>query len=78
MLIPEKYTDYNTSIISISAQVIKVLKDNGPMMYNAVLSSVKNSLGEKSKYEFQNALSFLYLLGKLEYSCENDILELKK
>lgn len=78
MIIPEKYTDFNTSIISVAAYIIKTIKDNGPMTYNAVLKSVQVPLGENSKVEFKNALSFLYLLGKIEYYSENDILELRK
>lgn len=78
MLKPDKYLDFNVCIINISASIIEVLLKNGISYYIEVLNHVKRKHGDNSKYEFQNALNFLYLLGKVEYSSHNDTLELIK
>lgn len=77
MLEPNKYTDYKNSIMNVAATIIKVLDMQGASRYNVVMKQVQNLIGEESKYEFQNSLNFLYLLGKVEYvECE-DLLEMK-
>lgn len=76
MLQPNKYMSVELNIINISAEIIRILLSNGAMKYNSVLNLVIRKLGESSKYEFQNALSFLYLLNKIYYDNENDLLEL--
>lgn len=76
MIVPNKYTDFNMSIINIAAEIIKIMKENGPLKYDVALKMVQNSAGEESKYVFQSALNFLFLLGKIKYSCKEDILEL--
>ncbi len=78
MILPEKYTNCATSIIGVAAQIIRVLDNKGPMTYEAVLSSIKKYSGENCKYEYQNALNFLFLLGKLNYYSDCDMLELIK
>lgn len=37
MITPNKYTDYNMSIVNVAAIVIKVLDENGAMRYNDTL-----------------------------------------
>lgn len=76
MLKPDKYLDFNVCVINISATIIHILLKNGISYYIEVLNQVKNIHGINSKYEFQNSLNFLYLLGKLNYYPQNDTLEL--
>lgn len=78
MIVPDKYMDYKVSIVNIAASIIDILLHNGACYYVEVLNQIKESHGEDSKYEFLNALNFLYLLGKVDYFYENDILELIK
>lgn len=78
MLTPDKYTNFKVSIINIAASILSILIENKVCTYNEVLTSIKNRHGEDSKYEFQNALNFLYLLGKIEYFPKTDALELIK
>lgn len=77
MIKPNKYLDFETGVIRISSVIIKVLMENNSMKYNEVLKNVQSLAGESAKYEFHNALGFLYLLGKVEYYNKNDVLELK-
>lgn len=76
MLEPNKYTDYKNSIINVAATIIKVLEMQGASRYNVVMKQVQNLIGEDSKFEFQNSLNFLYLLGKVEYVEVEDLLEI--
>lgn len=76
MLKPNKYTNYKINIFNIAAIIIHILSENGAMKYSHVMKIVQKNIGEDSKYEFQNALNFLFLLGKINYICEQDLLEL--
>lgn len=68
--------DYKVCIVNIAASIIMILKENRVCSYLEILNQVKKIHGEESKYEYQNALNFLFLLGKIEYFLENDALEL--
>lgn len=76
MLMANKYMNYEISVINISASIINILLQNGTCKYEEVLDGIKRKHGEDSRYEFRNALNFLYLLGKIEYYFEDDVLEL--
>lgn len=76
MIKPDKYLDFNVCVINLSATIINILLKNGISYYVEVLNQVKVIHGTNSKYEFQNALNFLYLIGKLNYYPQNDTLEL--
>lgn len=78
MLAPDKYTDFKVNIINIASSILSILIQNKACTYNEVLTTIKHKHGENSKYEFQNALNFLYLLGKIEYFPKTDALELIK
>ncbi len=76
MLEPNKYTDYKTSVVSVAAAIIQVLQDRKNEKYSVVMRQVQNMIGEESKYEFQNSVNFLFLLGKIDYYCDKDVLAL--
>ena len=76
MIKPYKYLDFNNSVIVIGAMILKILKTNNKIKYEKVLKQIINSNGENGKFVFPQALSFLFLLGKIEYLKETDELEL--
>lgn len=76
MLKPDKYLSFDVCLVNIAASVINILLKNGSCYYVELLNQVKLIHGKDSKYEFQNALNFLYLLGKIKYYPDNDTLEL--
>lgn len=78
MLKPNKYTNCEINLITVSADIICVLQECGPIKYANAVKEVENKRGNDSKYEFQNALNFLFLLGKIKYSSKEDVLELIK
>lgn len=76
MIRPHKYLDLNNNIIIIGAKILSAFKNNKKQRYEFVFQFVIEEMGDNSKYIFSKALSFLYLLGKIEYIEESDELEL--
>lgn len=76
MLRPHKYIDLNNSVLECSAYILMQLSQEGVIKYDALLTTVTNKFADKTKYIFLPTLSFLYLLGKIEYHESSDTLEL--
>jgi hypothetical protein len=73
-----KYTDINLSVVGISSEILKILKNDYVQTYNQVLSKLINRRGENAKENFLLSLSFLFLMGKIKYYQENDVIEYLK
>ena len=73
---PDKYTNIDTSVVGLSAEIIKFLKKEPTQKYNQLLNSLICKRGEEVKQNFLLALSFLFLLGKIKYHKDKDVLEL--
>ena len=72
MIRPTKYTDLNLSILNVASFIIKEFKSEPSLVYNELLDKIIGVLGEKSRFVFIDALSFLYCTGLIEYNLEND------
>jgi hypothetical protein len=77
MLKPEKYMDPNISVISLSAEIIKMLKRDGIVKYGDLVDAIIKLKGEKAKINFLPSVNFLFLLNKIEYFKETDKIILK-
>jgi hypothetical protein len=77
MLKPDKHTNPKLSVFNISAIMIRHLKEAEILKYDELLTSVINESSEKSKELFIQAISFLFLLDKIEYLPDLDSLRLK-
>jgi len=77
MLKPDKHTNLKLSVFNISAVIIRHLKEAEILKYDELLTSVINECSEKSKALFIQAISFLFLLNKVEYLPNLDSLRLK-
>ncbi len=78
MIRPTKYTNIDVSIIGLSAEIIKLLSVDRSLKYNNILGKIIHIKGESAKENFLLALNFLYMLGKIKYYPEEDVLELLK
>lgn len=78
MIKPEKYMDLDNSVLSMSALILKQLKKNSLLKHSEIFNFIIREKGENSRVVFLPALSFLFLLNKIEYHQEIDTLELKK
>ena len=76
MIKPNKYTHIGSSVIGLSAEIIKMLKLEPSQKYNILLDKIIYRKGEEAKENFILSLSFLFLLGKIAYYPEEDVVNL--
>ena len=76
MIKPTKYTDIDLSIIGLSSDILRLLMIDNSLKYNQILGRIINIKGKEAKENFLLALSFLYLLGKVEYYPAEDVISL--
>jgi hypothetical protein len=76
MLRPDKHLDPRFSVIHIGGLVIKALRETGMMTFNELLAVLMERTGEKVKEVYLPSLSFLFLLGKIQYHPKIDSVEL--
>lgn len=74
MIRPTKYLDLSTSVIRISAFILKELKVAKAIQIRELDEIVRNNLGENSRFNFIASLNFLYLVGKIDYEETTDSL----
>jgi hypothetical protein len=78
MIRPHKFMNLQCNVINVSSKIISVLQETDIIKYDELYNKLCNSLGDDIKYIFLPSLSFLFLLGKIEYYKEIDSLELIK
>jgi hypothetical protein len=78
MIAPHKYLDLNLSLINLGGVILNILKNEGAVKYNELFEKVIFVRGNSAKDVFIPTLSFLYILGKIEYQREIDSIELIK
>lgn len=78
MLKPNKYTNLNLSMLSIASDLLLIFKKNNLLTYSSLLKSVTNKKGIQSKQMILPSLNLLFLLGKIQYHKEGDLIEFIK
>ena len=63
------------SLIRITSLILKQLNKQRILSYDELLKYLIQKEGEDIRYVFLPALSFLYLLGKIEYHLKTDSIE---
>ena len=76
MIMPDKYTNLNLSIVNIGGIVLKSLYNCNVQKYEDLENHVSAVLGDNSKLLFVPALSFLYAIGKINYQQSTDSINL--
>lgn len=76
MIMPDKYTNLNLSIVNIGGVILKSLYNCSIQKYDDLEDHVAASLGENARLLFVQALSFLFLLGKISYQQSSDSVNL--
>jgi len=76
MIEPYKYMQLDVSVINIAYEILNILLNKNNEQFNVIYSLVKEKVGSDIKINFDLAVSFLYLLGKIEYDGIMDSLEL--
>lgn len=78
MLKPDKHTNLRLSIINVSGVILKILKDTDIITFDELLNNLSDKISKDAKEVFFETLSFLFLLGKIEYHEKLDSFELKQ
>lgn len=78
MIIPDKYTNLNLSIVNIGGVILRSLQNCSIQKYDDLENHVSASLGDSAKLLFVPALSFLYVLGKINYQSSSDSITLEQ
>lgn len=72
MIKPDRHINPDTSIINISAFILKQLNTFYDISYDDLMRKVIDNIGERAKENYPYALSFLFLLGKIVYLEQSD------
>jgi len=78
MIAPHKYLDLNLSVLNLGGVILNVVKQDGAIKYDELLERVILARGANAKEVFVQTLSFLYLLGKIDYKKDIDTIEFIK
>lgn len=78
MLRPDKFTELNRSLIYVVALLINLFKENNyKCSYGKLYNDLERQIGDDALYLFLPAIDFLFLLGRVDYDIESDVLEMK-
>lgn len=77
MLTPRKHLNLEVSVLRVSAILLREVKKRGVVELERMRSLVIKRVGSDGEFSFLPALSFLFLLGKIEYHIKNDTIEYK-
>ena len=72
MIRPTKYMDPKTSVLNVSAEILAELLKINAITLQELDSLIQTRINEKARINFIPAVSFLYLLGCLDYDIESD------
>jgi hypothetical protein len=77
MLSPNKSLDLDTSVLRISALMLRELQKRGVIEFERLRGLILRRVGSDGEPVFLPALTFLFLLGRVEYHSKNDTIEFK-
>ncbi len=72
MLKQDKHTDIKYSVVYLSAIMLKEIQQSGIIKYDELKNILMQKIGNKANENFEQALSFLYLLDRINYLKELD------
>lgn len=78
MIRPTKYLDLNTCVLRVAAIMLSELRLSRAMPLNELDAIIRSRVGDSARFNFLPALSFLFLVGKLDYDDDADAVLLGK
>lgn len=78
MLSAKKHLNLDTSVIRIAAIMLRELGRKGVVEFEKLRALVIRRVGPDGDVMFLPALSFLFLVGKVEYHLKNDTVEYRR
>lgn len=76
MLEPHRFMNLDYSVVNVSSLVIQCLLERGDYELHSLLDYARVSCEEINEQDIMLAVSFLYLLGKVEYQKESDLVSM--
>ncbi len=73
---PDRFMNLDTCTLKVSGEIIKKLLSVKQLEYSTLFKALEKKYINDTEYIFPEALSFLYLLGKVEYDVDSDIVRL--
>jgi len=75
MIAPHKYLNLNLSVLNLGGLILGILKQQDVIKYDDLLDRITLARGSNAKEIFIPTLSFLFLLGKIQYRQDIDAIE---
>jgi hypothetical protein len=75
MIAPHKYLNLDLSLLNMGGVILNIIKEESVIKYDELLERVISLRGNNATEVFVPTLSFLYLMGKIEYQKDMDIIE---
>ena len=75
MLTPSKHLDLDKSVVRVASEVLTELRRHRMMTCDAVTRLIKRRTGDDGDSVVAPALSFLFLIGRIDYHSKNDTFE---
>lgn len=72
MIAPHRLMNLKCSLVNIASIVVECLIERGPYPLHKVLSFAKIEIDDITEQDIMLAVSFLYLLGKVDYDADAD------
>lgn len=78
MLTPSKNLDLDRSVLRVASEVLAELRRWRMMEYDSVIRLIKRRIGDDGDSVIAPALSFLFLIGRIDYHPKNDSFEYRQ
>jgi hypothetical protein len=75
MLTPKKHLNLDVSVLRVSSLMLRELHRRGVVEFERLRGLAVRRVGPDGELAFLPALSFLFILGKIEYHLQNDTIE---
>ena len=76
MLKPHRFMNFDYSVVNVASLVLQCLLERGDYELHNILDYAKVTCEEINEQDVTLAISFLYLLGKVEYKKEFDLISI--
>ena len=74
MLTPYKHTNVRYSVLYISGIIMREVQQSGIIRYDDLKKSIISQVGKEIGDSFEYSLSFLYLINKISYNQQSDMI----
>jgi hypothetical protein len=72
MIRPTKHIDLSSCVLRVASTILENLQDIEAARLDELDGIIRQRIGENARFNFLEALSFLFLLGAVEYDIASD------